>query len=299
MATTDGTRRASGPSRMTVTVAEGVDLSVVPAGLDGPLTPVLLVHGLASNARLWDGVAASLAAAGHPVAAVDQRGHGLSSKPDSGYDFTTITSDLVTLIDRLGWSGRPPMVAGQSWGGNVVLDLAANHPGAASGIALVDGGTIELAARFADWPTAESALAPPPLLGTPRADFERMMRAHHPDWPESGIAGSLANVEVLTDGTIRPWLSRDNHMRILRGLWEHRPRRLYPAVEVPVLILMAEDRANPRWMAGKREEVAAAEAGLARCRVHWIEGDHDLHAQFPDRVAGLIHDATEGTGTPA
>ena len=66
-------------------------------------------------------------------------------------------------------------------------------------------------------------MAPPPLIGTPAADFERMIRGHHPDWPESGIAGTLANVEVLADGTIRPWLSRANHMTILRHLWEHRP----------------------------------------------------------------------------
>ena len=41
--------------------------------------PALLVHGLASNARVWDGVAALLAAAGREVLAVDLRGHGASA----------------------------------------------------------------------------------------------------------------------------------------------------------------------------------------------------------------------------
>ena len=281
------------PARSSLAVADGVELSVITANPDGTRTPVLMVHGLASNARLWDGVAAGLAAAGHPVAAVDQRGHGRSSKPDNGYDFATLTSDLVEVIDALGWTSRPPVVAGQSWGGNVVLDLAAHHPASVSALVLVDGGTIELSARFADWPTCEAALAPPPLIGTPADDFERMIRGHHPSWPESGIAGTLANMELLDDGTIRPWLSRDNHMRILRHLWEHRPRELYPDVEAAVLILMAEDGSNPRWMAGKREEVAAARSGLRRSDTHWIEGDHDLHAQFPDRVADLIHNLAE------
>ena len=51
--------------------------------------PFLLVHGLSSNARTWDGVAAELSAAGHPVVAIDQRGHGRSEKPpiSAGYDF--------------------------------------------------------------------------------------------------------------------------------------------------------------------------------------------------------------------
>lgn len=275
---------------MTVLVAEGVELSVVVRGLDGPLLPVLLVHGLASNARLWDGVSDWLAGTGHPVAAVDQRGHGRSSKPEDGYDFATITSDLVAVVDALGWAGRAPVVAGQSWGANVVLDLAANRPGVAGSVVLVDGGTIELASRFADWPTAKSALTPPPLAGLAYRDFEKMMRVHHPDWPDTGVAGTMANMEVLADGTIRPWLSLRNHMQILRHLWEHRPRDLYARVGVPALLVMADDRASPRWMGGKRDEVAAALKELHEGRVEWIEGDHDLHAQYPERVGGLIHD---------
>jgi pimeloyl-ACP methyl ester carboxylesterase len=109
----------------------------------------VLVHGLASNARTWDGVAARLAALGHPVAAVDQRGHGRSDKPDTGYDFATVSADLAAVVAGLGWDR--PLVAGQSWGGNVVLELAVRHPSVAGGIACVDGGTLEVARRFPSW----------------------------------------------------------------------------------------------------------------------------------------------------
>jgi pimeloyl-ACP methyl ester carboxylesterase len=286
------------PPRRAEVVDEGVTVSAVPWSLEGDLTPVLLVHGLASNARMWDGVGAELARRGHPVLAVDQRGHGLSSKPDTSYDFPTVTRDLYRLIDRLGWLGRAPMVAGQSWGGNVVLDLAVGHPDAVGGLTVIDGGTIEMSARFADWATAEAAMAPPRLEGTPLAQMEDWIRTNHADWPESGIHGSLANFEVLGDGTVRPWLSRSNHMQILRHLWEHHPRDLYPKVGVPALLIMAKDPSNQRWMSGKRQEVASAVTALPEGTVHWIEGDHDLHAQYPDLVAGLIHDAcgTAGSG---
>ncbi|MDE3202981.1 MAG: alpha/beta fold hydrolase [Acidobacteriota bacterium] len=279
------------PPRLAEVVDEGVMLSVVPWSLDGDRVPVVLVHGLASNARLWDRVGAELAAKGHPVLAVDQRGHGWSSKPDSGYDFATVTRDLVRLMLRLDWAGRAPVVVGQSWGGNVVLDLAAHHPDLVGGLVMVDGGTIELSARFADWDTAAAALAPPPLAGTPLVQMEQWLRSNHPDWPEEGIQGTLANMEVLGDGTVRPWLSRDNHMQILRNLWEHHPRELYPEVKSPAVLIMAEDRSNQRWMAGKRDEVAGAASGLRQVTVHWMEGDHDLHAQHPEAVASVIHDA--------
>jgi pimeloyl-ACP methyl ester carboxylesterase len=273
-----------------VPVSGGVTLNVLASGIDHPGTPILLVHGLASNARLWDGVAERLAAASHPVAAVDLRGHGRSDKPDDGYDFATLTDDLLTVLHDLGW--QSPWLAGQSWGGNVVLEMAVRHPDSTGGLVLVDGGTMELRNRFADWPTCEAALAPPQLIGTDRARFERLLLTQHPDWPESGIAGTLANVEVLADGTIRPWLSRSNHMTILRHMWDHHLSDRYPLAKVPVLLLPAEDQANQRWMAGKRQEVAQAGAALDRSVTRWIAGDHDLHAQHPDLVAALIHDAT-------
>ncbi|HMC39434.1 MAG TPA: alpha/beta hydrolase [Acidimicrobiales bacterium] len=279
------------PARITETVDTGVILSAIPWGLDGALTPILLVHGLASNARMWDGVAADLAERGHPVVAVDQRGHGLSSKPDTGYDFETLSRDLARLIAQLGWETGPPLVAGQSWGGNVVLDLSVRHPESVSGLVLVDGGAIDFSGRFADRATAEAALAPPRLEGTPAAAMDEWFRKNHPDWPESGIQGSLANMEVLGDGTLRPWLSRDHHMQIIGHMWEQHPQDLYPGVGVPVLLLMAEDRSNSRWMAGKRDEAAAAVRALPMATLQWIEGDHDLHAQHPALVARLIHEA--------
>jgi len=76
-----------------------------------------LVHGLSSNARTWDQVASRLAKAGHQVAAIDQRGHGLSEKPDNGYDFPSISKDLQNIIQQLDW--HQPILVGQSWGGEM------------------------------------------------------------------------------------------------------------------------------------------------------------------------------------
>ena len=271
----------TGPVDLRVAVTGGVDLAVR-ASAEGDGVGVVLVHGLASNSRLWDGVAGALAAAGHPVAAVDQRGHGRSDKPQDGYDFATLTSDLVAVIDTLGW--ERPLVAGQSWGANVVLELAVRYPGATRAVAWVDGGTIELAGRFPTWEAARRALTPPRLAGTPLAVFEALVRSSHPDWPESGVQGTLANVEVRADGTIAPWLSLGNHLTILRHLWEHHPSERYGDVGVPVLILPAGD--------GQGDEVARARAGLAVVRIHPMPGaDHDIHAQRPVALAGLLHAA--------
>lgn len=269
-----------------VPVDHGVSLHVR-RWTGGHRRPMLLVHGLASNARLWDGVAHHLHAAGHPVAAVDQRGHGRSSKPDHGYDMPTVVADLGRLVAYLGEvAGWPrPVVAGQSWGGNVVVELAATHPGLTAGVVGVDGGTIELAERFGSWDDCAAALRPPAMAGTPAADLERMLRAAHPDWPESGIQGTIAGFEVRDDGTTAPWLTLERHLLVLRGLWEHRPSRRWARIEEPVLLLAAETGDGDD--AKVRDHAAAAEA-LRHGRVEWLRGDHDLHAQHPERVAELL-----------
>lgn len=255
------------------------------AGTPPGRPPFLLVHGLASNARLWTGVGERLADAGHLTVAVDQRGHGASDRDPSGaYDLATLTSDLVAVAAAHGL--RRPVAVGQSWGGNVVLELARRHPAAVSGVVGVDGGVIDLAARFPDWDTCREALTPPRLAGTPRDELERSIRRRHPDWSEDAVAGQLANVAVRPDGTAAPNLPLADHLTILAGLWRHRPTRYLPDVRVPVLLLPVAQPDDHDGTAAKRAGIALAERSLPDLRVRWFEGyDHDVHAEAPDLVA--------------
>jgi len=276
-----------------VTLANGLRLHVMEWDGGSNEIPLVLVHGLASNALLWRGAAEALAAHGHRVIAIDQRGHGHSDKPDEGYDMATVASDLALLLEELRGEGiERPIVAGQSWGGNVVLELAHREPGIIRGAVAVDGGFLELREHFPEWESCAVALQPPRLEGTPDEEMRRYLRSAHPDWPESGIEGAMANMERLPDGTIRPWLRFDRHMSILRGLWEHRPSTIYEHIEVPVMLVPAE---GPRGVFAdtKRDAVERATRLLRRSRVEWFSpADHDLHAQYPKRFADVVHGAT-------
>ena len=273
-----------------IPVADGMELAAdvwTPAAPSAP--PFLLVHGLASNARTWDGVAAALVADGHPVVSVDLRGHGRSSKPDGPYDVPTVADDLAVLIEWL--EIKRPVVAGQSWGGNVVLELAARHPGATRGIVCVDGGWLELSRDFVDWEACRAALAPPRLAGRRVEEVEGHVRSAHPDWPESSIRGTLANFEVRDDGTVAPWLTFDHHITVLRGLWAHDPSQRYPGLAVPVLLAPA-DGGETDWTRRKRRDVETAAAMIRHARVRWFVGDHDIHAQHPDELSSVMHAMT-------
>jgi pimeloyl-ACP methyl ester carboxylesterase len=283
------------------------DVALLPGGprlalrrTDGERRPVLLVHGLASNARTWDGVAAHLAAAGHEVVAVDQRGHGHSEQVADGYTTPQCADDLAQLIELLGFTGdRAPVVAGQSWGGNVVVDLAARH-GGASAIALVDGGWIQLSRRFATFDDCWAALAPPRFDAVRVDALTRRMAQGHPDWSDEGVAGTMANFELLDDGTVRPWLRREHHREIVRSMFEGEPAALFPLVEVPVLLVpVLADPPNEKDVA-KEAAVVEADSLLANAAIRrYLGADHDVHVQHPQQIAddllGLVARVEEGT----
>ena len=92
-------------------------------GGDGP--PLLLVHGWPENWYAWRRLMPGLAR-DFEVIAVDQRGIGLSDKPEGGYDAGTLARDLVALMDALGHQ-RFAMV-GHDTGMPIGYALAADHP---------------------------------------------------------------------------------------------------------------------------------------------------------------------------
>jgi pimeloyl-ACP methyl ester carboxylesterase len=255
----------------------------------------VLIHGLASNARLYDGVAEILAAAQHGTATLDLRGHGRSDKPDEGYDFETMCADIAAVLDTLAHDPGPasfvrPVLVGQSYGGNLVLEFAARHGEMICGVACIDGGTIDLRSRFASWEEASKALAPPRIEGARYEELARRFAEMHPDWPAAGIRGSLANFELRPDGTVAPFLTLARHLKILRSMWESPAPRVYPKVKVPVLLLPAESPGLPAESSkSKRESTGQALAALGRAQVHWFSpADHDVHAQHPGEVAKVL-----------
>jgi pimeloyl-ACP methyl ester carboxylesterase len=244
----------------------------------------VLVHGLASNLRLWDGVRDALVARGHRVVALDLRGHGAHSpKPDGGYDVPTVAGDVAALISSLGLSR--PVVAGQSWGGHVALELAASWPGLVGAVALVDGGWTHRSTEL-PWDEVVAQYAPPRFAGLRVDEVEAGFRAARVGWPPFALPAAMASFEVRDDGTVAPWLTFDRHLQVLRGMWEHRPASLYGEVDVPALLVACENgSASTAW---KHAAVAEAAAALADCRVRWVDAHHDVHAQHPDLVAELL-----------
>ncbi len=80
--------------------------------------PVILIHGWPLSHRMWDNHITTLVSEGFRVIAYDRRGFGQSSKPFSGYDYDTMSSDLHELISQLNL--EDVILCGFSMGGGEV-----------------------------------------------------------------------------------------------------------------------------------------------------------------------------------
>jgi len=271
--------------------------------------PVVLLHGLASNARIWDGVAPRLAGAGLRVVALDLRGHGDSDQPSDGYGFETVGRDLEAALAALGLAR--PVLAGHSWGASVALEYAAGRPGAVAGLALVDGGLRGVTEWAGTTREEVRRTMAPPRFAVPLADW--LARAKRFDPGGSGGPGGrdwvrdhLRNgVEVDDRGVARSRFRYENHLQVIDAMYDQWPPDLYPLVDCPVLLCPAGDPADPGPTAGaKRGAVARALELLPSASVTWFEDTmHDIPLQRPAelaaelaRFAGAIGDDEEVAG---
>src|SRR5262245_51297059 len=236
------------PIERRIEVAPGVFLHAEQRMGERAAAPFVLVHGLASNVRLWDGVAAHLHALG---------------------------------LER-------PVLAGQSWGGTVVLEAAWERPEAVRGVACIDGGVVDLAQSYPVWEDCLAKLTPPALDHLTLAELEARIRKGVPHFRDDAVRAYLHCFRTRADGTIEARLSRSHHLSILRSLWEHRPSSRWASLKTQSILMLA-DSGDPTRTGNKRRAEAAAPAAGGPLRSTWFSpGHHDLPLEFPSRVGDVL-----------
>jgi len=111
----------------------GIEMAYYEAGpREG--VPVILCHGFPEIAFSWRHQIKALGEAGRWVVAPDQRGYGLTSRPDAvtDYDIEHLTGDLVGLLDHLGV--EKAIFCGHDWGGVIVWQMPLLHPDRVAGV---------------------------------------------------------------------------------------------------------------------------------------------------------------------
>ncbi len=119
-------------------------------GKDSP-SKLVFLHGIMGQGRNWQSIAKKFSSH-HQCLIFDQRGHGQSFKPPSGFALTDYVEDLKNLLLELGWSS-PVKLVGHSMGGRVALSFAHRYPQWVEKLVIVDIGP------SSDWSSMESILA--------------------------------------------------------------------------------------------------------------------------------------------
>src|SRR5712692_9611179 len=251
---------------------------------------VVLVHGVGSSCHIWDLTGPLLADQSLRVLALDQRGHGESDQPESGYDFTSIVGDLAGFVDAVGIR-EPSVMVGHSWGASVVLHFGVADPDRTAGVVLVDGGTASPGERWT-WDETESRLTPPDIDGLRWSDLHGRMARNNGAYVDPRVEAfgrSLFHVDA--DGRVSRRFRIPNHMQVVRALWEQRPAELLTILECPLLILPARQSSDaPEWLASKAANVQRAVELLPGTRVRWFEDTvHDVPLQRPAELADELY----------
>ena len=251
---------------------------------------VLALHGLASSAHWYDFVIPHLVDT-YRCIAPDQRGHGQTDQPSTGYDWQTVASDIVEALDHLGV--EKVAVLGHSWGANVALSVAAKYPERVSKLVLIDGGFFDWTLwPGATWESFKSRLRPRAVAGK-KEDFLSGLRQQLAEcWSDQLEGMVMSMVRVEPDGTVLDILEPTNHAQVLEAMWYEPSSTMFQLVRCPTLIVAAGARqggGNSEFAQMRREMAGAAQSAIRDCKVEWISDTmHDIGYHKPAELARVL-----------
>jgi non-heme chloroperoxidase len=277
-----------------VTVAEGVNLEVLDWGGSG--RNVVLLAGSGSSAHLFDEFAPKLKDCCH-VVGVTRRGHGMSSRPPSGYDDQQLADDLFQALRRLRIDG--PVLVGHSASGGEMTTLTRQHPDVPSGLVYMDaiGDLEDDPPADAEWLALQQKLPPganqPPSCDPlDRSSFEALRRT----WScRLGFALPLSELHnIFDDAGGRVGAARMPDWAF-RAMGQGQAfRHDYSNIRVPVLALLQFASTTDDFLAATRyqpkddAERQAIDRFIERSRVVFGRWTEKLIRQVPDaRVVNL------------
>lgn len=156
------------PAQLLPAFAEGIAADAIeaagtryPAIVAGEGSPVLFVHGLLGDGRVWAGFADPTVADGHRFLAYTQRGFGPGTSADEPFSRDRNVADLVAILKSID---APADLVAWSYGGAVALGAAAEAPDRVRRIVLFEPYVPELA------PEADAAIGE--VLGPTAAAME-------------------------------------------------------------------------------------------------------------------------------
>ncbi|HMN70252.1 MAG TPA: alpha/beta hydrolase [Rhodoblastus sp.] len=204
-----------------------ITLNVREAG-DGPVA--IFLHGITSNAAVWDPIILDLKDEFRCIA-VDQRGHGLSDKPATGYSANDLAEDVLSLIRKL--ESGPAIIVGHSLGARNGVVAAAIDPALVKSVVAVDF-TPYIEKDVLD--ALEARVNGGDRLFASRDEIEAYLRDRYKMMPPEAIRRRAMTAFRQVDGGFRP-LADPNAMALTAQSLRENLEPAFRNVKPPVLVV--------------------------------------------------------------
>ena len=260
-----------------------ISLSVDFSG--GGSTSVVLLHGVTANLAVWEPIVTILEESFH-IMAVDQRGHGRSDKPATGYAAADYSSDVARLIETRAIGGRA-VIVGHSLGSRNAIVTAATSPHVVAGFVGIDF-TPFIEVEVFD--SLEQRVTGGPRSFDSLADVEEYLANRYPRIPRDAIERRARHGFVEAGGLFQPLADLAAMAQTVEGLRED----IAPAlsdVSVPGLLVRGAD--SVLVTAAAFESTKQLRPDLEYALV--AGADHYVPEEQPVEIARLVHEFVNRT----
>lgn len=247
--------------------------------VEGPDTgePLVLLHGGGSRWQTWLPVIPSLIPRWH-VLAVDQRGHGESSRTPGRYAIADYAEDTAEFLEKV--AGRPSILVGHSMGGMIALTVASTWPQIVRALVLEDT-PLYVATEPPEEPVRKAAKEMRDILGTARSadDLMPILALRNPEM-EPAVVRDLAATLIRVD----PGLFTSNAEG--KPPWDCDLDALLDNVNCPVLVIEADPSRSPWSRDGDWTRASKHLKTARRLRLSGVS--HEIHRIDQSRFSSMV-----------
>ena len=205
------------------------------------LPKLVFLHGLMGFLNNWGTVTRKLSSK-YQCLTFDQRGHGKSIKPESGFHPRNFANDLIQILDALKWNSVN--LVGHSMGGRNALFFSYLHPERLLSLTIEDIGPEGDPSNYLYYQAMLAAI-PTPFLSKAEVNlfFENQFALDFKtkENPKTIIPFLIANLEEKPDGQF-DW--KFSKFGIVESVREGRSEDVWPLIDsiaVPTLYMRGEN----------------------------------------------------------
>jgi 3-oxoadipate enol-lactonase len=260
------------------TLISGVELAYE---LRGAGDPMVMIHGAQGDQSMFAGLAAAFSSE-YRVLTFDQRGSGLSAKPDMPYSMAMFADDTAALMDHVSMASAH--IIGVSMGGMIAQEFALRHPRKVRSLVLgctTPGGPNAIRAGG---DALTNAYSTKPMTAEERgkalaeAAFSKSYLAKHPEVIDNMIEARRQ----------RP-IDNVGFAHRMKAAGAHNTYDRLSEIHSPTLVITGKDDALIAWENSRiiAERIAGAELVVLEPAGHcfWMEQPEKTH----DAISRFVH----------